>query len=179
MSDVIEPASSGRAKCRACGRSIGKGELRFGERGPNPFGEGEATYWFHLRCAACKRPEPTLAALQAAPEDTADRDELLFVARRGVEHPRLARLAGVQRSPSNRARCRQCRETIDKDRYRIALDWWEDGRFGGAGYLHATCAPAYFGSTEDLEARIRWLCPGLADDDIARATIEATSAVAT
>lgn len=172
MSDVIEPASSGRAKCRACGRTIAKGELRFGEQGPNPFGEGEATYWFHVHCAVCKRPEPAFAALDAAPEEMPDREELLAIARRGVEHPRLARFAGVQRSPSNRARCRQCRETIDKDRFRIALDWWEDGRFGGAGYLHATCASAYFGSTEDLEERVRWLSPQLPADEVARVGIE-------
>jgi hypothetical protein len=46
---VIEPASSGRAKCRGCDRPIAKGELRFGERQPNAFGEGEMTLWFHLR----------------------------------------------------------------------------------------------------------------------------------
>jgi hypothetical protein len=173
VTGVIETASSGRAKCRACGRMIGKGELRFGEKGPNPFGEGEATYWFHLRCAACKRPEPALAALQAAPDVIDERDELLSVAQRGVEHPKLSRIAGVQRSPSGRARCRHCRDTIDKDRFRIALDWWEDGRFGGAGYVHATCAPGYFGATEDLALRLRFTVPDLGEADLAAVLADA------
>ena len=41
MAHVIEHASSGRAKCRSCDQPIAKGELRFGERQPNAFGEGE------------------------------------------------------------------------------------------------------------------------------------------
>lgn len=161
MSDVIEIASSGRAKCRACGRAIAKGELRFGERMPNPFGEGEATYWFHVRCGACKRPEPTLAALEAAPDGTEDRDELLEIARRGVARPKLARFATVERAPSGRARCRQCREPIAKEGWRIALDWWEEGRFGGSGFIHLACAAEFFGTTEDLEMRVRWFAPDL------------------
>ena len=34
-------------KCRGCGRPIARGELRFGERLPNAFAEGEMTVWFH------------------------------------------------------------------------------------------------------------------------------------
>ena len=41
MSHLIEPAASGRAKCRGCQRPIQKDELRFGERVPNPFADGE------------------------------------------------------------------------------------------------------------------------------------------
>ena len=63
MAHVIEPASSARAKCRGCGRPIAKGILRLGERLPNPFGEGEMTLWFHLPCAAFKRPQPFLDAI--------------------------------------------------------------------------------------------------------------------
>ena len=66
---MIEPASSGRAKCRSCDQPIAKGELRFGERQPNAFGEGEMTLWFHLPCAAYSRPEPFLEAQGAAPPD--------------------------------------------------------------------------------------------------------------
>lgn len=55
MAHVIEHASSGRAKCHGCDTRIDKGELRFGERRPNAFGEGEMTLWFHLPCAAYKR----------------------------------------------------------------------------------------------------------------------------
>ena len=72
MAHVIEPASSGRAKCRGCGERIAKDALRLGERLPNLFGEGEMTLWFHLPCAAYKRPEPFLEALQATTESIGD-----------------------------------------------------------------------------------------------------------
>ena len=68
VAHVIEPASSGRAKCRSCDQPIAKGELRFGERQPNAFGDGEMTLWFHLPCAAYSRPEPFLEAHGAAPD---------------------------------------------------------------------------------------------------------------
>jgi hypothetical protein len=35
MPHLFEPAPSGRAECRGCGRRIQRGELRFGERLPN------------------------------------------------------------------------------------------------------------------------------------------------
>ena len=63
MAHVMESAKTGRAKCRGCDRRIEKGEIRFGERVPNAFGEGETTLWFHVRCAAYKRPQPFLEAL--------------------------------------------------------------------------------------------------------------------
>jgi hypothetical protein len=56
MPHVFEVASTGRAKCRGCGEPIQRGDTRFGERLPNPYGEGEMTLWFHPRCAAFKRP---------------------------------------------------------------------------------------------------------------------------
>jgi len=40
VSYVFEPASSGRSKCRGCVRPILRGELRFGERLPNPYADG-------------------------------------------------------------------------------------------------------------------------------------------
>src|SRR5262245_58246039 len=64
MPHVFEPASSGRAKCRGCGNQIEKGTLRFGERIPNPYAEGETTLWFHPVCAAYKRPEAMLETLE-------------------------------------------------------------------------------------------------------------------
>src|SRR5690606_16278598 len=63
MTHSIEPAKTGRATCRGCNRPIAKDELRFGERVTNVFGDGETTLWFHLRCAAFKRPETFLEAL--------------------------------------------------------------------------------------------------------------------
>lgn len=144
MPQVLEPATSSRAKCRACGRAICKGDLRLGEALPNPYGEGEATYWFHLRCAACMRPEPLLAALAAAQNEVAEAEWLRRVARDGVAHPRLTRLQSIERAPSGRARCRQCHELIEKGKWRLALSVFEEGRFSAIGNIHLECAAAYF-----------------------------------
>ena len=65
--NTIEVSPSGRAACRGCKEKIAKGELRFGEAVKNVFDEsGEPTMrWYHLRCAAEKKPllfTPVLAA---------------------------------------------------------------------------------------------------------------------
>src|SRR5690606_22843160 len=79
MPHVMESAKTGRAKCRGCDRRIEKGDIRFGERVPNVFGEGETTLWFHLRCGAYKRPEPFLETL--ASHEIEDADALAEAAR--------------------------------------------------------------------------------------------------
>jgi hypothetical protein len=150
MADVIETASTGRAKCRACGKPTAKGELRFGERVPNPFAEGEAelTYWFHVPCAAYRRCERfvtlTPEQLAGVPEAVALRARAEF----GVAHHRLPRITGLERAKSGRAKCRHCKEVIAAQAPRIALGFWEDGRFGPMGFVHLTCAPAYFETRE-------------------------------
>jgi len=152
MSHTIEAAASGRAKCRGCGQSIKKGELRLGDRQPNPFAdEGEMTLWFHLACGAYKRPESFLDATGATDETIADEDELTALAQRGVEHERLARLDGAERAPTARATCRHCREKITKGAWRIRLVFFDDGRFQPAGFVHAECATAHFGATPTIE----------------------------
>ena len=154
MPHTIEPASSGRAKCRGCGCAIAKGELRFGERMENPYGEGEMTLWFHLSCGALKRPEPfgqTLAAAELAAEAVERREWLQQEIERGLQRRRLPRVDGAQRAPSGRARCRSCREPIPKDSFRIGLVFYEEGRFEPSGYIHASCASQYLGTTDFVE----------------------------
>jgi Poly(ADP-ribose) polymerase and DNA-Ligase Zn-finger region len=163
MPHVFEPAPSGRAKCRGCGQAIAKGELRFGERLPNPFAEGEMTHWFHVRCAALKRPEPFLEALPAADPAPGNAAALAAEARPGVEHRRLPRLDGAEVAPSGRARCRHCREVIDKGSWRLRLVFWEEGRFQPSGFVHATCAAEYLGTADVLD-RIRHFTP-LSEED--------------
>lgn len=175
---VLEPAASGRAKCRGCGRRIAKGELRLGERLPNPFAEGETmVHWFHPLCAAYKRPEPFLEALAGAAEAPTDAAHLAAEARRGLQHRRLPRVDGAGRAPTARARCRSCREMIDKGRWRIALVYYEEGRFEPSGFIHAGCATAYF-ETADVVGRVRHFSPDVGEDDLAelRAQIEAGAA---
>ncbi|MET0792891.1 MAG: hypothetical protein ABW061_15325, partial [Polyangiaceae bacterium] len=121
MPSVIERATTGRAKCRACSQPIAKGDERFGEALPNAYGEGESLFWFHLRCAACSRPDsllPVLAESQAAP---AEREALAALARDGIAQPRLSRIAKAERASSGRARCRHCRELIEQGAWRLSL----------------------------------------------------------
>ncbi len=162
---IIEPAASGRAKCRGCGRNIAKAELRLGERIENPFADGLTTLWFHLQCGAYKRPEVFLAALEQHDEAVPESDLLTADARLSAEHRRLPRINGGQRDPSGRANCRSCRERIAKGEWRIALDFYEEGRFNPAGYVHVGCASDYFG-TSDITDRIKHFTPGLSESDV-------------
>jgi hypothetical protein len=162
--DSIQAAPTGRAKCRGCGEAVAKGELRFGETGPNSYGEGEATSWFHLSCAALMRPEKLLPVLEASSDPLEDRDWLLQQARAGIEHERLTRLTRVERASSGRATCRSCRELIAKGEWRFVLQTFEEGRPSPIGTIHASCAEAYFG-TADVLARARRLTPGLGEGD--------------
>ena len=164
MPHVIETAPTGRAKCRGCGAKIDSGALRFGEALPNPFGEGDTTHWFHLDCGAFKRPEPFLEALGAREEPLDGQEGLEAAARAGIDHPRLVRVDGAERSPTGRAECRHCREAIPKDAWRVRLVFWEEGRFNAAGFVHVRCAPAYF-ETGDLLPRVRRFAPALTDED--------------
>jgi hypothetical protein len=167
VAHVIEPASSGRAKCRSCDQPIAKGELRFGERQPNAFGEGEMTLWFHLPCGAYSRPEPFLEAQGAAPvEAEAQLEQLASAARFGIEHRRVPRLHGAERATSGRAHCRSCRELIRKGEWRLPLVFFEDYRFNPGGYLHARCARNYFETAELLD-RVRHFSPELRDAEVA------------
>jgi hypothetical protein len=164
MGHVLEPAATGRAKCRGCGERIAAGALRFGESLPNPFGEGEATHWFHVDCAAFKRPEPLLQALEERTEPLADSERLQSEAKLGVAHQRLPRINGAERAPSGRAQCRSCHTAIDKEAWRIILVFYEEGRFAPGGFVHARCARAYF-ETAEVMTRVRHFARGLSDDD--------------
>jgi hypothetical protein len=161
---VIEPAASGRAKCRGCGRAIQRGELRFGEALPNPFAEGEMTVWFHPLCAAYKRPEPLLQALAETGADVPDRERLERAARASLAHRRLPRIDGAEKSPSAQAKCRHCREPIARGAWRIRLVFYQDGRFAPGGYVHLECREAYF-ETADVLEHVLHFSPGLNDGD--------------
>lgn len=167
MAHCIERASSGRAKCRGCGERIPAGELRFGEHLPNPFAEGEMTHWFHLDCAAFKRPEPFLQTLETHADPLDDAERLASAAKLGIEHPRVPRIDGAARAPSGRATCRSCRVTIDKGAWRIGLVYFESesGRFEASGFIHARCAPSYF-DTPDVLERVKHFSRELSDENL-------------
>jgi hypothetical protein len=166
---LIEPASSGRAKCRACGAKIAAGELRFGERLPNPFADegGEMTHWYHLPCAAYRRPEAFLELMQSEGAPAIDNSErLVREASAGVAHRRVPRIAAAGRAPTGRATCRACKTLIEKGVWRIALVFYEEGRFAPGGFVHAGCAASYFETLEILD-RIKHFTPEINPEDLA------------
>jgi len=175
MPHVIEPAASGRAKCRGCGQPIGKDELRFGERLPSPFGDGEMTLWFHLACGAYKRPEPLLEALETTAHRAAigarEEGALRTEAQTGIDRRRLPRIDGVSRAPTGRARCRNCREPIDKDSWRIGLVYYEEGYFNPSGFIHSGCWRPYFEAADldstDVIVRLAHFSPDIEERDLA------------
>jgi hypothetical protein len=164
MPHVFEPAPTGRAKCRGCGQPIAKGELRFGERLPNPFAEGETTLWFHPLCAAYKRPEAVLQALAEAAENVPDRAALERAARGSSSQRRLPRIDGAERSPSGQAKCRSCKERIERGAWRIRLVFFEEGQFFPGGFVHLDCRRAYFECDDVLEPVLHF-SRDLSDDD--------------
>jgi hypothetical protein len=167
MPHVIEPAPSGRAGCRGCGGKIPNGSLRFGERLPNPYADegGEMTHWFHLTCAAYRRPEPLLETLAAIEATIEDLDRLTQQAQLGVTHRRLPRVSTAGRASSGRATCRACKEPIAKDPWRIALVFYDDGRFVPSGFIHAACTGPYI-ETTDIIDRVQYFSPDLSTADL-------------
>jgi hypothetical protein len=161
---VFESAPTGRAKCRGCGSPIDKGEVRFGERIPNPFAEGETTLWFHPMCAAYKRPEAMLETLTQAPAGVPDAEALERAARGNSAQRRLQRISGAERAPTGQAKCRQCHEPVARGDWRIRLVFYEEGRFNPSGFVHLACRAPYF-ETADVLAPVLHFSPDLSQDD--------------
>ena len=151
MPNVFEPAASGRSKCRGCSLAIARGELRFGERLANPFADGEMTIWFHPLCAAYKRPEALLQGLAESVVPLPDRERLERAAQHELAHRRLPRINGAERAPSSQAKCRSCREPIERGSWRIRLVFYEEGQFAPAGFVHLACRRNYFETDDILE----------------------------
>jgi hypothetical protein len=169
MAHTLEPATTGRATCRGCGRKIAATVMRFGERVPNPFSDdgGDTTHWYHPICAAYRRPEALLHTLTEEPDppDLDNREALLSEAQLGVTHHRLPRVSTAGLAPTGRATCRGCKEPIAKDTWRIALVYYEDGRFNPSGFIHAGCVTSYLESTAILP-RVRHFSPALTEAEL-------------
>jgi len=164
MPHVIEPATSGRSKCRGCSQSIASGTLRFGERLPNPFAEGEMTLWFHPLCAAYKRPEPLLETLGGTTETVPDRERLERIANHSLAQRRLPRIDGAERSPGRMAKCRHCHNPIERGTWRIRLVFYEEGMFTPGGFVHLSCRKDYF-ETDEVMDQVLHFSSDLSDDD--------------
>ena len=164
MAHLFETAASGRSKCRGCARPIQRGELRFGERAPNLFGEGETTLWFHPLCAAYKRPEPVLEALAGTTDSVPDRGDLERAALGSAANKRLQRIDGAERSPSGKANCRSCHQPVARGSWRIRVVFYEEGRFAPGGYVHLACRKVYF-ETDEILNQVLQFSADLSDAD--------------
>jgi hypothetical protein len=164
VAHIFETAPTGRSKCRGCGRPIERGELRFGERVPNLFAEGEITLWFHPLCAAYKRPQPLLEAFEHTADVPTNGEHVKQAALSSLAHPRVARIDGAERAPSGQAKCRHCREPIERGSWRIRIVFYEEGRFSPGGFVHLGCRKAYF-ETDEVRDPILQFSPALVDAD--------------
>ncbi len=168
--DKFEVAPSGRSRCRACGRNIEKSQLRFGEVLESSYGDGDGTaaFWFHPRCAAHRRPEKfvVIARDEQAAAGLPDREVMITEAELGLALERLPRLAGAERASSGRARCRHCKELIPAGVWRIKLSTFaETGFFDPLGFLHVSCAAAYF-EIAAIGDRLQQAAPELTPADL-------------
>ena len=151
MTQVIEVAKTGRARCRTCRQTIDKGALRFGEEQPSAFSDEMQMAWHHLACAARKKPAEVREALSQFPGEVPGRDEIEKLLAGADES--AAAFPHAERAPTGRSSCLQCREPIAKGALRVAVQRAVDvagmARMG-AGYLHPGCAPEYTGADDLL-----------------------------
>lgn len=103
------------------------------------------------------------STLEIAPEERAF---LTAQAQLGLTHHRLPRVSTASLAPTGRATCRGCKEPIAKDSWRVALVYYEEGRFAPSGYIHAGCASSYLETTVILP-RVQHFSPALREADLA------------
>jgi hypothetical protein len=166
MAESIEVAKTGRARCRICRQPIEKGALRFGLEQPSAFGEGMQWVWHHLTCAAKKKPVEMQAALAAFAGEVPNRAEIDALIAEGDKTATV--FPYVERAPTGRSKCLQCREPIEKGALRVVVEReLETGPARtGTGYLHPQCAGDFL-QQEDLITTLRQNSRGLADADLA------------
>ncbi len=121
---VIEPARSGRSKCKTCRRKIPKDDLRIGILIVGPFGPGYL--WHHIQCGAKRH----LDRLEEAYEMQAWADgvqvppiEKMRVLAEKAEKVKKERKTAphTEPAPTGRAKCKHCGETIEKGLFRVVL----------------------------------------------------------
>lgn len=156
MAHMIEEAKSGRASCRTCKKTIGKGELRLGEEVVNAFSEsGSMSYqWHHLECAAKKKPLVLEEALKTTDVNVPNRAALETEIAANKKNQKPGNFPYAERAKTSRSTCLSCSESIEKGTLRIAVEREVDtGSFvtKGAGYLHAACAAEWIPENTDFE----------------------------
>lgn len=159
MAHTIETAKTGRAGCRACKTPIPKGELRFGEEVPNAFSaSGETSFqWYHLACAALKKPHQLKAALAGFTGEIPGRADLEATLEEAAKKTKPSTFPYAERAATGRSRCQVCQQPIEKGSLRVAVEREvETASFAtkSAGYLHPKCAKTQLADPE-LLAKIK------------------------
>jgi hypothetical protein len=98
--------------------------------------------WYHLRCAAEKRPGLVRPALASFPGEVPGRVEVERALAQG-EANAPAPYPHAERAATGRSKCAQCEGPIEKGAWRVAFEREIDaGAFTrkGPGYLHLACA---------------------------------------
>lgn len=170
MAHTIEVAKTGRAGCRACKTPIPKGDLRFGEEVPNAFSaSGEMSYqWYHLPCAALKKPTQLKQALAAFTGEVPNKAELEKTLEESAKKQKPSAFPYAERASTGRSRCQQCEEPIQKGALRVAVEREVETssfRTAGAGYLHPECAKEYT-KDDQLISKIRSNTTNLPPQDL-------------
>jgi hypothetical protein len=86
------------------------------------------------------------------------------VAGASTAHRRLARVDGAERAPSGQARCRDCKQLIERGTWRIRLVIYDEGQFSSGGFIHLACRASYFEGHDVLEALLHF-SPKLEDEE--------------
>ena len=138
MTEVIEVAKTGRARCRSCRQAIEKGALRFGEEQPSAFAEGMQMAWYHLPCAAGKRPAQVREALSRFEGEVPGRDEIEKLLAGGRPTRPWPIPTPNAHPPADRSAF-TAHEPIEKGALRVAVEREVEMAGAtrlGAGYLH-------------------------------------------
>jgi hypothetical protein len=74
--NVIELAKTNRSKCQICQQQIDKDTLRFGVEAENEFAPGTVLKWHHLKCAAEKKIDGLLKAMNEYKGEIKEKSDL-------------------------------------------------------------------------------------------------------
>ena len=85
-------------------------------------------------------------------------------------HRRLQRIDGAERSPGSQAKCRYCKNPIEKGTWRIRLVFHEEGMLSPGGYIHVGCREPYF-ETADIFDHVLHFSSAL--DEVERVALRA------
>jgi hypothetical protein len=150
MSDCkIEPAKTGRSKCRKCRDKIEKDSLRMGIISYQFDSDGSWS-WYHLNCGAGLNPEGFDAAVEEFDGEIEGIEEMRAEARKAARKNLMPR---VEAAPSGRAACVACSEKIaPKGTLRVVMAREEEeGVPPRAAYVHVGCAAKHVEFEGDLK----------------------------